>query len=39
MRFPDGSFWEFGSHAAGVEGDLGAAYPTLFQDSNGNQLS
>jgi RHS repeat-associated protein len=38
MKFPDGSFWEFGSHAAGYEGDLGTAYPTLFQDSNGNRI-
>lgn len=38
LRFPDGSFWEFGSRAAGFEGDYGAAFPTLFQDSNGNQV-
>ena len=36
MKFPDGSSWEFGSRSAGSEGDLGAAYPTRFADSNGN---
>ncbi len=38
MKFPDGSSWDFGSRSAGSEGDLGAAYPTKFQDSNGNQI-
>jgi hypothetical protein len=39
MKFPDGSSWFFGSHSAGTENDFGAAYPTTFVDSNGNQLS
>jgi hypothetical protein len=38
MRFPDGSSWDFGSRSAGSEGDLGAAYPTRFSDSNGNLI-
>jgi YD repeat-containing protein len=39
MKFPDGSSWFFGSHSAGTENDMGMAYPTLFQDSNGNQVA
>ncbi|GEM_PF-1575541 len=39
MKFPDGSSWFFGSHSAGTENDMGAAYPTVLQDSNGNQVA
>ena len=38
MKFPDGSSWFFGSHSAGSENDMGMAYPTTFQDANGNQV-
>ena len=39
LYFPDGSFWVFGSTSAGTEQDAGTMYPTLMEDSNGNQLS
>jgi hypothetical protein len=39
LHFPDGSFWEFGCQSAGTEEDSGTLYPTLMEDSNGNQLS
>ncbi|HRJ21626.1 MAG TPA: hypothetical protein PLF84_21470, partial [Bryobacteraceae bacterium] len=38
LFFPDGSFWHFGSVALGSEEDAGTRYPTLIQDSNGNQI-
>jgi hypothetical protein len=37
LHFPDGSFWVFGSLSAGTEQDAGTMYPTLMEDSNGNQ--
>ena len=37
MKFPDGTFWDFGSRSRDV-GDFGTDYPTLFEDSNGNQV-
>ena len=37
LYFPDGSFWTFGSLSAGTEEDAGTMYPTVMQDSNGNQ--
>ena len=38
LYFPDGSFWVMGATAAGTEADAGARYPTVIQDSNGNQI-
>jgi hypothetical protein len=38
LYFPDGSFWVFGSVSAGMEWDAGTQYPTLMEDSNGNQI-
>jgi RHS repeat-associated protein len=38
LYFNDGSFWVFGSQSAGTEEDGGTFYPTLMQDSNGNQV-
>jgi hypothetical protein len=35
----DGSFWSMGSQSASGEQDSGTLYPTLIEDSNGNQLS
>jgi RHS repeat-associated protein len=37
LHFTDGGFWEFGSISAGTEQDAGTMYPTLMEDSNGNQ--
>ncbi|MCX6633453.1 MAG: hypothetical protein NTW28_38145 [Candidatus Solibacter sp.] len=34
----DGTFWQFGSTSWGNEDDAGTMYPTLVQDSNGNQI-
>ncbi len=38
LYFPDGSFWGMGCLSAGTEADAGTSYPTLIQDSNGNQI-
>ena len=38
LYFPDGSFWVFGCTSAGTEQDAGYMYPTLIEDSNGNQI-
>lgn len=38
LYFRDGSFWIMGCVAAGGEPDAGAMYPTVIQDSNGNQI-
>jgi YD repeat-containing protein len=38
LYFNDGSFWVFGSQSAGAEQDAGTLYPTLMQDTNGNQV-
>ena len=35
----DGSFWIMGSISSPGEPDAGTMYPTLIEDSNGNQLS
>jgi RHS repeat-associated protein len=34
----DGSFWQFDCESGASETDGGVRYPTLMQDSNGNQL-
>ncbi len=39
LFFPDGSFWFFDCVAAGTEPDAGTRYPTLMQDTNGNQIA
>jgi hypothetical protein len=39
LHFPDGSFWEFGCQSAGTEEDGGTLYPTVMEDSNGNQIT
>jgi hypothetical protein len=38
LYFNDGSFWVMGCTSAGTEQDAGTMYPTLLQDSNGNQI-
>lgn len=39
LYFNNGSFWVLGCTSAGTEGDAGTMYPTLLQDSNGNQIT
>jgi RHS repeat-associated protein len=39
LYFNDGSFWVMGSQSSGSEPDAGTMYPTLIQDSNGNQIT
>ncbi len=39
LYFPDGTFWAFGCTSGGTEQDAGTSYPTLIQDSNGNQIT
>ncbi len=39
LYFNDGSFWVMGCTSAGTEQDAGTMYPTLLQDSNGNQVT
>jgi len=38
LRFNDGTFWVCAALSAGAEEDAGTFYPTLIQDSNGNQV-
>ena len=39
LHFRDGSYWVMGCTSAGTESDAGTFYPTVIEDSNGNQLS
>jgi hypothetical protein len=39
LYFPDGSFWLMNCESGGSEPDAGSLYPTVVQDTNGNQLS
>lgn len=39
LYFNDGSFWQMDCISGGTEQDLGTRYPTLMQDSNGNQVA
>jgi RHS repeat-associated protein len=38
LYFRDGSFWYLGCTSAASEADSGVLYPTLMEDSNGNQI-
>ena len=38
LYFPSGIFWQFDCASQGIEGDETARYPTLMQDTNGNQI-
>jgi len=39
LYFPDGSFWSMAAASAGIEQDAGTMYPTLMEDTNGNQVT
>ncbi len=39
LHFRDGSFWYMGAVAAAQERDAGTYYPTIIEDSNGNQIT
>ena len=36
--FPSGMYWQFDCASVGIEGDYSSRYPTLVQDTNGNQI-
>jgi hypothetical protein len=38
LYFNNGSYWQMGCISGGEEKDAGTYYPTLIQDSNGNQV-
>jgi len=38
LHFTDGSFWQMGCTSGGTEADFGTMYPTIIEDSNGNQI-
>ena len=38
LYFPDGSFWVCAALSAGSEQDAGTYYPTMIEDTNGNQI-
>ena len=38
LHFRDGSFWVMGCTSGGHEADAGTMYPTVLEDSNGNQI-
>lgn len=38
LYFNNGTFWLMGAESDGTEYDAGVRYPTLMQDSNGNQI-
>ncbi len=39
LHFPNGTRWFFGCVSAGTEPDAGTMYPTMVEDSNGNEVS
>jgi hypothetical protein len=39
LYFRDGSFWVLGCTSAGSEQDAGTMYPTIMEDTNGNQIT
>jgi RHS repeat-associated protein len=39
LEFNNGSHWIMGCISAGLEQDAGTMYPTLLEDSNGNQVA
>ncbi len=38
LYFPDGSFWVMGVTSGGTEQDAGTMYPSVMEDTNGNQI-
>jgi RHS repeat-associated protein len=38
LHFRNGTFWVMGCTSAGGEQDAGSLYPTIVEDSNGNQI-
>ena len=38
LRMNDGTFWVMNAEASEGEEDAGTRYPTLMQDTNGNQI-
>jgi hypothetical protein len=38
LYFRDGTFWVMDAVSGGMEEDAGARYPTIMQDTNGNQI-
>lgn len=38
LYFPDGSSWLMAAVSGGLENDAGTQYPTIMQDTNGNQI-
>ncbi|MGO9095977.1 MAG: hypothetical protein ACLQGV_12210, partial [Bryobacteraceae bacterium] len=38
LYFPDGSLWVMEALSAGTEQDSGTRYPTVMEDTNGNQI-
>ncbi|MCZ2149713.1 MAG: hypothetical protein LC126_18290, partial [Bryobacterales bacterium] len=38
LYFPDGSFWQMDAVSSGAEQGAGTRYPTVMEDSNGNQI-
>jgi len=38
LYFPSGMFWYMGATSSGLEDDAGSQYPTIFEDTNGNQV-
>ena len=39
LYFNNGTFWVLGCTSGGTEQDAGTMYPTLIEDSNGNQIT
>ncbi len=38
LHFPDGTFWVMNGMSGGAEQDAGTRYPTIMEDTNGNQI-
>ena len=38
LHFADGKFWVLGCTSGGIEQDAGTMYPTIIEDTSGNQV-
>jgi RHS repeat-associated protein len=38
LHFKDGTFWVMGCTSGGIEADAGTLYPTILEDTSGNQI-